>query len=1095
MNQAAILRRSRKNHRTTRASSRRKFAPPLRLTPALCGALAAVLCLWQCTGARAEDRAPQVKTSSFVLITNANEATEGALVKMKVGGKPLAIPFPVGAKYSVGGDASLIQAKAGQDTLLVMAAAPGNVVLTIEIPAADGNPATLLNGVTSLFQKYTLRIVDEKAAGTPPAAPTQALTAEMVPTISAGTAETAIPPRSPALTIGNTLSAVDVIAAPPAPVIIRASTAPRVTSPLANKVEATLRKTVRVASAKQIASKGARLTEALSSGVMKNLSKPVLLASEPAKREANFTAPITTIASAQMAPRPLVPSLGEITPITPKTTQVEPSGVVPSGEFKTTTGDVPHITEVAVKPREVVGETTNDADVVVTPDVPPPAPGQLPTGTASYPLQAALPQTLPQSIDPTAKRPLYRVSQGMARLLAFKSNILSVFFSDDVVMDARAVNARTIAVTGKGAGKSTLAVFLSRYPGDAVGRAVIYNIEVFPSVGRVGPVFMRPEDAEIAIRTALNDPRITVSVLQKGDGQLVATLSGALRDQAEVTAATTITSLYVPNVVSGLYVDAKALSLPESRTVPLQGDQLLQVQLQRLFSNDTIELLPLAGGTMLKAIVNSPAEAEAILAVLPTLSRQIQPMIVIRGSSDDGRFYTPTRPMLYGEDYEMTRKMNEVTGVNTVYAVRTARNALAVYGKVRSRGEYDVVRRYATTLLPQLQETVTTTSAVPVVNGQGTTGAGTPTATTATTTTSLATAPALAAAAGLAPSPVTAPLTGLTDSQNPAASYKAPVQLQMFVRVEDEDGGTVRMVTVDSNVVEINRSAIKNLGTQFGSATLTSETFTPGNPGTTTVNGGVITITGATPSVTTREIDPAVKIGQFLGGDFAGSGAISNIDPFRVQLNALIQNGSVRVLSKPNITVLEGADAQITIGGVRPVPKTTNSGAAGGTQQTSIEFRRFGILLTVRPTLTDDDTIILQIRGDVTNLDDSVGITIGTTRIPGESVRSVDTTVSLREGDTLVLGGLITNDTRKQTSKVPILGDLPVIGALFRSKRFENNESELAMFMTPHIRRMKASPETRNAVNWVPSLPDLPSQVDEQQNAFGLSTAGQGSGS
>jgi pilus assembly protein CpaC len=94
--------------------------------------------------------------------------------------------------------------------------------------------------------------------------------------------------------------------------------------------------------------------------------------------------------------------------------------------------------------------------------------------------------------------------------------------------------------------------------------------------------------------------------------------------------------------------------------------------------------------------------------------------------------------------------------------------------------------------------------------------------------------------------------------------------------------------------------------------------------------------------------------------------------------------------------------------------------------------------------------------------------------IPGESVRSVDTTINVREGDTLVMGGLITNDRRQITSRVPILSQIPILGKLFQSKRFENNETELAIFLTPRITRIAASPNTIADVLRIPALPPLP---------------------
>jgi pilus assembly protein CpaC len=156
-------------------------------------------------------------------------------------------------------------------------------------------------------------------------------------------------------------------------------------------------------------------------------------------------------------------------------------------------------------------------------------------------------------------------------------------------------------------------------------------------------------------------------------------------------------------------------------------------------------------------------------------------------------------------------------------------------------------------------------------------------------------------------------------------------------------------------------------------------------------------------------------------------------------------------------------------------------------------FRNYGIILTMRPTLTDDDTIILQIRADVTNIDPTTAVDLGGAIIPGETVRSVNTTLTIREGDTIVMGGLITNERSQITSRIPVLSNIPIIGALFRSKRFQNNESELAIFMTPRITRTPASLNTREDVQRVPALPDLPAN-QATTVTFGSGGAAAGSG-
>ncbi len=798
-----------------------------------------------------------------------------------------------------------------------------------------------------------------------------------------------------------------------------------------------------------------------------------------------------TLTSAQVAPTPT-----NRIPITP-----------PLPILETTDSTAQIRMPVALAPSTGVPSATLDANgenqsaeatlAQISPNLP--VPMNLPAMRIPFQTSSVLPDDIKRAVnDPIAKRPRLTVSQGMARILAFKQNILAVFFSDENVMDARAINARTLAVTGKGSGKSTMAVMLARTPDDVVGRALIYNVDVYSSSPTAPPVveigFTDPVAARQAIETAIDDPRVAVSVIQRPDGALVARLTGIVRDKTEIDALTSVAGLFVPNVISSLYSDAGAIPLSDALgTSRFSNEGILQGKLRTILNNDSIVITSLPGGTTLTATVDSAGEAEAILGILPYLDRKIQPIIVLRGAPSASKFYNSDRPLLFGEDYEITSKLKEVTGLDTVYAVRTARNALAVYGTVRDRTEYDTLRRYAL-MMPQLQDVAASsqrqsTNANPNLPG----AVGTTTTTSAAVTTSVSgAAPVLSAAAGTAPVESTSSLTGLRGSNMPVGGYQFPTQIQMFVRILDENAAAVRLVTVESSVVEIRRDALRDLGTQFGSVGLNSEVITPATSGTTvTTPAGVTTTTGATPGTVTREIDNVFSPGSFLAGNgFIGSGGFSSINPFRARISALYQKGAARVLSNPNLTTIEGSEAQITIGGSRPVPSTTSTAAAGGSNQTSVEFRRYGIILTMRPTVADDDTIILQVRGDVTDLDYSTAINLGGAQIPGERVRSVDTIVTMREGDTLVLGGLITNDRRKQTSKVPFLGDLPIIGKLFQSKRFENNETELAIFLTPSIRRQNGSQNLREIVQAAPSFPKLPG-LQENADAFNLSTAGQ----
>ena len=714
------------------------------------------------------------------------------------------------------------------------------------------------------------------------------------------------------------------------------------------------------------------------------------------------------------------------------------SGAAGSGttslDTSTPTSGVGDTRTISTPPRGALGSSA----VTVYPDAPGvqstapggtrvspslPSPSRLPSGRAPFPTRSSVPSDVAKQIS-RAPRNSIPVTQGLARLLQFRRNILSVFFSDINVMDARAVNARTVAITGLAPGTSTLAVFSERYQGDAVGQPNIYQISVNPVPGRAPIVRVTPnvEAVESAIRTALDDSRISVSVIQGPDGALSASLRGSVRDTAEVEAAKATAGLFVPTVVSALYVNARALDRAEMSR-PQESDEL-QSSLRRITDNDTIEVIPAPDGTLiLKGAVGSAAEYQALMNLIPLRTR-VTPFIVIRGANGERSFPQTSRPTLSPEDADTTEKLQAVTGIRTVYIARTGQNTLAVYGTVRNRAEYDTIKRYAL-LLPQIKTDNATTE-----RGAAGNGVVTPTE-----------------------------LERGRDILAGGLSFNRGVEF--FVRILDPNDAILRKVTVQTNLVEINRTALRNLGVEVGSATLLNEQIT--------TTAGVTNIQ--------RTIDPTFLPGQQLfGNGFAGFGGLSNINPLRVRLNALYTKGNARLLSSPNLTAISGAEASITVGGSRPLPSSVASVGGVGT---GVIFRRYGIIMTMRPTVTDDDTILLQIRADVTNIDGTTGINLNGAFIPGETVRSVDTTLNVREGDVIVMGGLITNEQSNSTTRVPILSEIPIIGSLFKSKRFQNNETELAIFMSPTIIRTPASPETVNSGSDILGAPPLSGANDQ----------------
>ena len=164
---------------------------------------------------------------------------------------------------------------------------------------------------------------------------------------------------------------------------------------------------------------------------------------------------------------------------------------------------------------------------------------------------------------------------------------------------------------------------------------------------------------------------------------------------------------------------------------------------------------------------------------------------------------------------------------------------------------------------------------------------------------------------------------------------------------------------------------------------------------------------------------------------------------YGAKINALVTNGKAKILSRPNVTTIQGHEAIINVGSSVPVPitQTTNS-----TITTSIEYRDAGIILKYTPRINEDGTITATIHTEVSTpqyVEDLKAYRFNT--------RSADTVVTVRDGQPMIIGGLIGAEEEKSISKIPFLGDLPILGALFRSHKKSKSESELMIFLTAHV--------------------------------------------
>jgi pilus assembly protein CpaC len=197
-----------------------------------------------------------------------------------------------------------------------------------------------------------------------------------------------------------------------------------------------------------------------------------------------------------------------------------------------------------------------------------------------------------------------------------------------------------------------------------------------------------------------------------------------------------------------------------------------------------------------------------------------------------------------------------------------------------------------------------------------------------------------------------------------------------------------------------------------------------------------------TPSglIPTAQVTPAVTL---FGVGQLGSTALAGF------ITALRENSLLRVLAEPNLVAISGQEADFLAGGDFPIP-VVQGGNDQGTSIT-VEFREFGVKLNFLPVVLGDGRIRLKLAPEVSDVDFTNAVTAQGFRIPGRRTRRLATTVELQDGQTFAVGGLLDNRVAANKSVTPLLGDLPVIGTLFRSVRYQRNETELVVLVTPRL--------------------------------------------
>ncbi|MCB1883713.1 MAG: type II and III secretion system protein family protein [Geminicoccaceae bacterium] len=189
----------------------------------------------------------------------------------------------------------------------------------------------------------------------------------------------------------------------------------------------------------------------------------------------------------------------------------------------------------------------------------------------------------------------------------------------------------------------------------------------------------------------------------------------------------------------------------------------------------------------------------------------------------------------------------------------------------------------------------------------------------------------------------------------------------------------------------------------------------------------------------TRRVVSSGNAGQ-LGLGLSSSNI--NIDGI---IDILEREGLVTVLAEPNLTAKSGETAKFLAGGEFPIP------VAQQDNEIKIEFKQFGVSLEFTPTVLNNNQISLNVKPEVSDLSDNGSVQIGDLRIPALTTRKAETTIELGDGQSFAIGGLISNSMASSIEKFPGIGDLPVVGALFRSSEFRQQQSELVIIVTPYL--------------------------------------------
>jgi len=644
----------------------------------------------------------------------------------------------------------------------------------------------------------------------------------------------------------------------------------------------------------------------------------------------------------------------------------------------------------SARPLKVGEKVKVPAQKAVTPAPKPPSPQPQ--------VQATGQKKTPPSLPPSRLQ-VVQVQVGKAVVLTIRS-LRSVSVANPEIADVQILSPDHLGVLGKSVGSTTLIII-------ADGRTYTLDVEVVPEP------FMRER-----LMALIGVPTVQVEVVK---GAVV--LSGTVPSQQDKERIAALARLFAATVIDLLRVEEVTPAPAEEKEV--KPTMPSPEEIERGIGIEGVKVRVVGDSIVLEGVVKSPEDAARAEKIAVLLAPKVVNLLQVR-------------PMTAEE-------VQALISIPTV-KVRATPEAIVVEGEVSSAEELQRLNEILAQVRgkvvnwvkvappppapqqPSFAERVKEAIGIPTIEVKGDEKGLVLTGTVETQADKERALRIARFMLGLPPVPEPSPTpsgmvtvspigvgTTVTGVSPAAVNPAAPTQPQILDLIEVKGGKQIR---VELQVVEINRTALRHLGVEFPALSSPNPLQAPG-----------------------------IIFGQIENPATGGVTGFAQRTPIKAVLQAMEEKNLARTLSAPSAVVLSGQEAKFNVGGEIPIPVATIAPGVGTT--TAVEFRPFGLVLSVTPTVEPNGRIKLAVSTEVSELDTTIAVNIGGALIPGTRIRKASTQVELASGETLVMSGLVQRVHQEIVNKVPFLSKIPILGELFTSRKFQQGETELAILVTP----------------------------------------------